>query len=297
MAKHPCEDGLTKDCFRAYPGWAKKVFAYRLVTLLAPKNITKLLPTVIGDKLSELDPGLAPSLLITPGGKIPTEVTLPVDRGNVLPPTYLGVFDPGRVGKIITSPKEEISISIEAIGHGVIFTDFKATWALAHDALIGDSVVIWDTDDQVLFLVEQWAIFYRIFRGILRFSLSEVPAGAQIVSGDIKVFSTFGDAVGGSVQIAPGCGWLEFGDFDSFSGLSIDNISWVVGENVFNLNTDSLSYIQDNIGGFCYFCFRELGHDYNNVAPDIGGYFRVDIHNQIYTDPNLRPKISLKYTL
>lgn len=42
--KDPCADGLTAACFRARPAWAKKMFAYNLLHIFLPMQLSKNLP-------------------------------------------------------------------------------------------------------------------------------------------------------------------------------------------------------------------------------------------------------------
>jgi len=44
MDKHPCEDGLTAACFKAYPKWARRALSYKLLHLILPKQISRMLP-------------------------------------------------------------------------------------------------------------------------------------------------------------------------------------------------------------------------------------------------------------
>lgn len=116
---HPCKDGLTPECMRVYPSWARKMFAYRLLLTLCPHEITKRLP-----KLKNLLPLLhppdwppetpwAPGYEVDPGGFFPPDWTpedeLPaeiiIDTGAVFPadwrpgdPLPAGItIDPGTI--------------------------------------------------------------------------------------------------------------------------------------------------------------------------------------------------------
>jgi len=46
--EHPCKNGLTEECFKKYPKWARRMFAYRLLITLFPGSITKRLPQLKG---------------------------------------------------------------------------------------------------------------------------------------------------------------------------------------------------------------------------------------------------------
>ncbi len=77
--KHPCIDGLTEKCFKAYPSWAKRAFAIKLMNTLVPAQISRRLPK-----------GLFPGL-IGPGVILPPGVDFP--PGTTIPPGY--TFPPG----------------------------------------------------------------------------------------------------------------------------------------------------------------------------------------------------------
>jgi len=71
---HPCANGLTPKCFEAYPEWAKLAFAYKLLHVLIPANISRRLP-------KGLFPGRIGPGAILPAGWIPPP-------GMVVPPGY-----------------------------------------------------------------------------------------------------------------------------------------------------------------------------------------------------------------
>ena len=86
--EHPCRNGLTEECFAAYPEWAKSAFAYRLLYTLYPGAITKLLPR----ELFRLRIG--PDAQIPPGW-------IPPD-GMIIPPGF--VVDPEDLGYLALKP-------------------------------------------------------------------------------------------------------------------------------------------------------------------------------------------------
>lgn len=107
----PCGRGITAQCFRAHPQWAKQAFATRLLHAIAPKQITKRLPRRFRRAL--VVPGvtlpvgvtvddLPPATIITPETEFPGVWTpsdpLPVDV--VQPPTTA----PEEPGQAVTAP-------------------------------------------------------------------------------------------------------------------------------------------------------------------------------------------------
>lgn len=117
--ENPCLKGLTGDCFKAQPAWAKQAFAYRLVHLLCPRVLSKRLPKGLRQALVPpgvtLPPGadLPPGTIIPPGGDVPTTwntgdplpsgaigapTTPPgTDTTGTTPPTYVAPWTPGPV--------------------------------------------------------------------------------------------------------------------------------------------------------------------------------------------------------
>ena len=88
--RQPCAQALGADCYKAHPAWARQAFAYRLIHLLAPAEITRRLPKAL--RLA----------LIAPGVDIPPGVTIPdgavVAPGAVVPPDWTAPDpDPGPI--------------------------------------------------------------------------------------------------------------------------------------------------------------------------------------------------------
>jgi len=74
---HPCSGGLTPECFEAYPEWAKLAFAYKLLNVLIPANISRRLPK--GLFPGQIGPGaiLPPGWIPPPGVIVPPNYTVP----------------------------------------------------------------------------------------------------------------------------------------------------------------------------------------------------------------------------
>ena len=89
--RHPCIDGLTEECFRAYPEWAKQAFAYKLLNVLIPAEISKRLPKGLFPGI--IGPGaiLPPGWIPPPGVIVPPSYTVPP---SWIPFTYF-TLDPG----------------------------------------------------------------------------------------------------------------------------------------------------------------------------------------------------------
>lgn len=68
----PCVKALDRECFRAHPHFARRALAYRLLHLLIPSDIAKLLPKKLSDPL------------VAPGVEVPLGAVFP--PGTVLVP-------------------------------------------------------------------------------------------------------------------------------------------------------------------------------------------------------------------
>jgi len=111
----PCLRGLTEECFRAHPDYAKRVFAYRLLMLLIGAKLFARLQTIPegfwARELPEL-PGIPPQLtVISP----PSPPVLPL----FVPP-----WEPG---PIITSQPTQEDPPVPAIHKAVINIATAAT--------------------------------------------------------------------------------------------------------------------------------------------------------------------------
>jgi hypothetical protein len=72
MIEHPCENGLSKSCFAAYPDWVRQALAYKFLQVILPQQVMPLLK-------SGLD-----LPFIGPGATLPSGVELP--PGSIIPP-------------------------------------------------------------------------------------------------------------------------------------------------------------------------------------------------------------------
>lgn len=102
MVDHPCKDGLTAACFKAYPKWARQALAYKLLHILLPKQLTRRLPTMPfppnfswpdawnGWLVFDLPPGTPLDQVFPqgwkPGDELPPGVT--IKPGETIPPEW-----------------------------------------------------------------------------------------------------------------------------------------------------------------------------------------------------------------
>jgi len=86
--EHPCEDGLTPECFEKYPQWASQAFAYRLLCILFPPQITRRLQRLLTGAIVGPGAVIPPGVIPPPGVIIPPDTEFPPDwtPGDPAPP-------------------------------------------------------------------------------------------------------------------------------------------------------------------------------------------------------------------
>jgi len=87
IGEHPCKGGLTPECIRSYPQWARKMFSYRLLVTICPQRITKRLPKLRGLFPYVYPPEWNKDLPWLPGYSLDPETVFPPDwkPGDDLP--------------------------------------------------------------------------------------------------------------------------------------------------------------------------------------------------------------------
>lgn len=102
MVDHPCAEGLSAACFKAYPKWARQALAYKLLHIILPKQLTRKLPVTSrplpffwnpeweGWFIFDFDPDAPPWELDwsdwTPGDPLPPGLT--INPNVVFPPGW-----------------------------------------------------------------------------------------------------------------------------------------------------------------------------------------------------------------
>jgi len=113
--EHPCARGLTPECFKEYPEWAKRAFAYRLFHTLFPPNITRRLPKILRGPLVYPGVVIPPDIPFPPGTIIPPDTDFPpgwtpADPAppGILPPPFAPGQEPpdGALPPLYTQPWE-----------------------------------------------------------------------------------------------------------------------------------------------------------------------------------------------
>lgn len=318
VEKHPCENGLTEECFEKYPAWAKQALAYKLMHLLCPAAITRRLPkwlhlALIGEGVI-LPPGYEPP----PGTVIPPGYTFPpgwspgdplppafgpgpppgiiVPPGGVIPPTYLNPNDPGpRYRPRAAPPVQEVTIEITAQNDGRQAYCAWGFWNEAHEATSGNLIFPGETETTEGIKAANDMPDFFIFRSFFDFDLSAIPAGASIMAATLTLQSCGAGVCEASLQEGTQSDALGPEDYGAFTGSLFDTLTWIIGSNVFTLNVAGRTYVESKFGDTAKLCMREYDHDYLDIEPAIGEDFYAGLYWSGAPAAN-RPKLTVTYS-
>lgn len=98
--RHPCADGLTRECFQRYPEWATMMFAQKLMGTLFPPEITKNLPTAVTQSFGQPPPGWPAGLAMPPALGMAPPPGIIVPAGGVAAPIYTAIGAGGAGGTL-----------------------------------------------------------------------------------------------------------------------------------------------------------------------------------------------------
>lgn len=295
MAEHPCAEGLTPECFRLYPEWAKKVAAYRFLLVAVSEDLLSKVAPWLVDIGRRPPPGW-------PEGEDPPEflsrrVKVPeaVRSYGLIASHFVAPFSAGPVKRPAPAPalKEytlEFSVNgCEFLNHvGTVWATVRNTTAAATQSL--------ETGAYVYFTYASLSFGdYRISRVIFRIPLTALPAGAVMVSGFLKLYVSSGDGKTAGLHRADTALWTDQEDYLAFNAELDSHLTTALEYNQFPLSAASLAYCKDNAGGAVYFMTREYDHDIIDSAPAEGEAHWSRCANYGNTTPEYRPILSLTY--
>lgn len=320
----PCKEGLTPECFAANPTWAKMAFAYRLLSALAPPNITRRLqkyllkaifppgvdfPTgFIPDPGTTFPPGFVfppgwqPGDPVPDGFVWPPGVPIPPGDTGASPPLYLAPFEPGPVNTGLggAPPKELITVKLfSSLSNGRVISRAN-NWPHARG---GNDYLNAVTDEysagDAISAYFEGALYY-VNRTFLYFDLSSIPAGSKIKSAVLGVVGNSQND--SSVRVYKGTQEdpLVDSDFDAYEGYPFALCTWQIyvapdfNTNLMTLSSGGRSYIQGVIGGTAKFCLREDTKDRANEAPTILAPLN-GVNFAKWTDEDYKPSLTLVY--
>lgn len=321
----PCSAGLTQNCFKQHPAFAKQAFAYRLLHTITPKPLARKLPEILRDALVAggviVPPGLTlpPGVVVPPGSVLPVEPVpvgevpggalqppsnmLPPDIpvGGVIPPLYTAPWSPGpgQGAGVITRPDTTTTLTIRAgVGDGVVYrTD--PTWDAARNTSSGESENHTFHEYELAMAARYTGGQYSVFRSFFIFSLAGIPEGSIITDAVFVLAGTYYSQSSVCVQRSSHFEPLTTGAFNDFTGNLFGSVAWDNGtypgyvHNEIPFNATGLTYLNNSIGGQAKLCAREYTHDYLDATPvgiNMNGCFYASTPTE-----DARPALVVKY--
>jgi len=319
MDELSCQKVIGKACFKAFPAFARRAIAYRLLHLLIPPDIAKILPKTLKDPLIApgvkipLDAKFPPGTCIVPGCSFPAgwdpdqdppecAKSMPLPTAAMLasganPPTYLtpGPSGPLPVQPPPPPPAEPVEVTLytemaRRIG------DTKTTWALVWASESGNLCSsIFSSGSTVASVWHNGG--NAIVRGFFEFDLSsEIPAGATITNVVFQITTSV--APSSKVCIIEGtqADVPTVGDLRSFVlGLFAEH-TCTHGANQIEFNSTGIAYMQSKITGSAKICLREFDHDHENAENAAGDQYVCTVYGPGNATPANRPQLIITYT-
>lgn len=171
------------------------------------------------------------------------------------------------------------------------------TWSEARDSTSTVSLSTFPADPSARIIVARHYVFkgsdrYTCARFFVRFDLSEFPVGVNIT--DIRL----GLPVPGGKPFMDGKFVVQEGptsftaeDYNGYTGPefghSVLTTSNVDGYNYVYLNLAGRTFVENNIGGYVYFCLRDYTYDYPDVEPVLD-------YDYVWSNTSDQPYINLE---
>jgi len=317
IEKHPCENGITEECFKAYPQWAKRAFALKLMHTLCPGQITRRLPKGLRPGMIGFPPGWTPGIPLPsylglpgmigfPPGWTPGDPLSPytgqdltpgviIPSGGAIPPIFLTPFEPGPPHRVSpTAP------GVTVVGTFTAQGDKRegrsgSVWTTIHGAATGNILFLGETETDTAIRARWQGIDMDIYRSFFDFDLSGIPAGATLKVCKLTLQSYGAFTCDASIQEGTQTGDPFGGDYSAFTGSLFGMKTWIIGSNVFTLNVPGQIYIQSKFGATAKLCMREYDHDYLNVSPADGEDFKAGLYWSGAAVAANRPKLTITY--
>jgi len=293
----PCQKAIGKACFKAFPAFARRAIAYRLLHLLIPPDIAKFLPKTLKDPLIApgvkipLDAKFPPGTCIVPGCSFPAGWDPdedPPECAKSAPLPTLAMIASGGNPNVFLAPgpsgplpvpaspaptKETVEVTKYA-ENDCLITNNQTTWNDTRNGSAGTSIFcdVGITNG----MVQAWrgATSHQIIRYFFSVDLSTIPAGATITEVLLQLTSYGSTYCGVSVQRGTQQDSMTTGDFDEFTGNYFAEIDWASGVNQFSFNQTGLDFMTGKVGAMAKVCLKEYDHDYGNIQPAVNDLFQ-----------------------
>jgi len=314
-----CQKAIGRDCFKAYPDFARRAIAYRLLHLLIPPEMSKVLPTKLTDPLIApgvkipLDAKFPPGTVIIPGCDFPAgwnpkddppecvkSMPLPaacLGGGGCIPNPYLAPGSPAtsQVNPRSSPVSEPVTIEITATADNGWINNKNTDWPTLLAITTCQNCLTPDSSWSHAVAVCMFGANYYIYRTFLPFDLPTIPAGKTLQSA--KLLYTQCSYHGAGISIFEG----TYGDlcicneFKAFGSVLFGAGVSVVGSNEIEFNAAGLTFLEGCLGGDCDLMLRETDHDVTGIAPGAAEKHRVGMYYSNDSTEANRPKLSLTY--
>ncbi|MDP2946154.1 MAG: hypothetical protein Q8N61_01715 [bacterium] len=285
-ADSPCAEGLTAACFKAYPEWARKVLAYKLLMLMLPAEVSEKLPGKIKDIGKSL-PAKWLKIKVKAAAKVRTRG---ISASHIHAPFSGGPLKAPRPAPALkTYTKEYVATATEWLGNS------GTPWATKRDTATTGAVALPTISPFPSITAYNQGTYFDLWRFVFKFNFASLPSRAQMISGYLSIKLATGWGKTACIQQAPNVTWNDKNDYIAFSGDAENPHALIVATEIFNLSAASLAYCKTHTGQLVYFMAREYDHDFLNSAPTAGQRFEAQFYTHVDANPALRPTLNLVY--
>lgn len=295
MADHPCADGLTPACFKAYPAYAKKALAYKLLLMMMPGELSAKLPGPLVEAGEGSPPdwpkAADPPKWLKVKVKTPRNVrTRGISASHIHAPFSGGPLKAPRPAPALKEyTKVYTATATEWVGNS------GTPWATKRDTATTAAVALPTISPYPSITAYNSGSYFDLWRFIFKFNFASLPSRAQMLSGYLSIKPATGWGKTACVQQAPNVTWNNKNDYIAFSGVAENPHAIIVATEIFNLSAASLAYCKTHTGQLVYFMAREYDHDFLNSAPTAGQRFEAQFYTHVDANPALRPTLTLVY--
>lgn len=211
------------------------------------------------------------------------------------PPLYIDPWSPGPLLPHKTSPPGTTGELTLTPDFGAELSIAGTVWSTIHDAAAASSSS-WPLD--AIFtatLIDKDILdIFRICRTVLRFDLSGIPSGSEILSATLNLFFNWGAYASVLVQTAESASGYQVSDYSKITGAAAPAVTIADGWNTWTMSANQLSYMAAKIGTVVVFIFRDNANDVANIAP-AGGAIATHFLSQFSDDPEKWPYLYVRY--